>query len=99
MPKYYAVIRERGPAWIGSRPMRQQQHWKDHASFMNNLAEEGFVILGGPLGDSERRFLLIFNADSEEAIEKRLAKDPWTTMNLLQIAKIESWEILLQKTS
>ena len=43
-------------------------------------SNEGFVILGGPLGDGERRFLLIFNTDSAKTIETRLAPDPWTPM-------------------
>jgi hypothetical protein len=57
------------------------------------------VVLGGPLGEGERRFLLIFNADSEGAVETRLAADPWTSMELLQISRIEAWEILLDKPS
>jgi len=94
--KYFAVTRERGPAWNSSVSMREQKQWNDHASFMDALAEEGSVVLGGPLGEGERRFLLIFNADSEKAIEKRLAADPWTQMRLLQVTKIEPWEILLK---
>ena len=96
--KFFAVTRERGPAWNASAPMREQKRWKDHAAFMNALAEEGFVVLGGPLGEGERRFLLVFNAESGEAVETRLAADPWTSMRLLQIAKIEPWEILLEKS-
>lgn len=97
--RYFAVTRERGPAWNSSVPMRKQTRWNDHAAFMDALAEEGFVVLGGPLGEGESRFLLIFNADSEKAIETRLAADPWTPMRLLQITKIEPWEILLEKPS
>jgi uncharacterized protein YciI len=58
--------------------MREQERWKDHAAFMDALAEEGFVVLGGPLGEGERRFLLIFNAETGKAVETRLAADPWT---------------------
>jgi hypothetical protein len=29
--------------------MEQQQDWRPHADFMNNLAAEGFVLLVGPL--------------------------------------------------
>ncbi len=97
--KYFAVIRECGPAWNSSVSMRKQKRWSDHAAFMDALAEEGFVVLGGPLGDGERRFLLIFNADSERVVETRLSGDPWTQMRLLQITKIEPWEILLEKRS
>ena len=96
--KYFAVIRERGPAWNASLSMREQRQWREHAAFMDSLANEGFIILGGPLGEGEKRFLLIFNADSEKTIETRLSADPWTPMRLLQVSKVEPWEILLEKT-
>jgi uncharacterized protein YciI len=74
--------------------MPEQEKWAEHAAFMNALAEDGFVVLGGPLGDGAR-ILLIMDANSEEAIQTRLAADPWTPMGLLRIAKVERWEILL----
>ena len=91
---YFAVFREPGDAWDASRPMRRQQRWDDHAAFMDVLADDGFVLLGGPLG-GESQFLLIIKADSEAAIEARLAEDPWVPMRLLRIARIEPWQILL----
>ena len=91
---YFAVTRERGEDWDASLSMRQQQKWDEHAVFMNALADEGFVVLGGPLDDGEK-ILLIINAKSEMEIADRLADDPWTSMGLLRIAKIERWEILL----
>jgi uncharacterized protein YciI len=97
--RYFAVIRERGPAWDSARPMRQQERWNDHATFMDALADEGFIVLGGPLGEGDNTFLLIFNAPSESAIEARLAQDPWTVMGLLNVRKIDPWEILLGKTN
>jgi len=78
--------------------MRQQEKWDEHAAFMNKLADEGFIILGGPLGDGSRA-LLVINAESESTIETRLAADPWRSMGLLQISKIEPWEILLGNTA
>lgn len=90
----YAVIRERGPSWDPSRAMRDQERWDEHSAFMDALVDDGFVVLGGPLGDGEK-FLLIVAAESEEEIVARLADDPWTPMGLLRIAKIEPWEILL----
>ena len=97
--KYFAVTRERGPAWKASESMRGQSKWREHAAFMNSLADEGSVILGGPLGEGERRFLLVMSADSEKMIGARLAADPWTSMGLLQIAKIEQLQILLERTN
>jgi uncharacterized protein YciI len=74
--------------------MREQKQWPEHAAFMNARAAEGFVVLGGPLGDGTR-ILLIVDAGSEEDIVTRLADDPWTPLGLLRIAKVEPWEILL----
>ncbi len=74
--------------------MPEQKKWAEHAAFMNALANDGFVVLGGPLGDGAR-ILLIVDADSEGAVQTRLAADPWTPMGLLRIAKVERWEILL----
>jgi len=91
---YYAVTRERGASWDASLSLREQDRWDEHAAYMDTLADEGFVVLGGPLGDGST-FLLIINAKSEQEIETRLADDPWTPMDLLRIARIDRWEILL----
>jgi len=68
---------------------------------MDRLAEEGFIVIGGPLGDDPEsgfsRALFAINAGSERTIEMRLDADPRTAMGLLQITKIELWEILLGK--
>jgi uncharacterized protein YciI len=92
---YYAVLRERGENWDARLPMRQQEQWEEHAAFMDALTDDGFVILGGPLGDGEKKFLLTIAAESEQAIEARFAGDPWTPLRLLRTASVERWEILL----
>ncbi len=74
--------------------MAEQERWAEHAAFMNGLAGDGFVVLGGPLGDG-RSILLVVSAESEDAIRARLAADPWASMQLLRIARIEAWQILL----
>lgn len=76
--------------------MREQAGWGAHAAFMNALAAEGFVVLGGPLGDGAET-LLIVDATSEDAIATRLANDPWTLTGLLEIVGIEPWTILLDR--
>lgn len=91
--KYFVIIEALGPAWNHSLPMREQEEWPKHAAFMDSLVAERFVLLGGPLGDDTR--MLIVNADVESAIEARLAADPWMSMGILRIAKIQPWQILL----
>jgi uncharacterized protein YciI len=74
--------------------MHEQESWGEHASFMNALVDDGFVVLGGPLGDG-RSILLVVNAASKETVRARIASDPWTTMKLLRISSIEPWQIVL----
>jgi hypothetical protein len=78
--------------------MREQDAWDAHASFMDALAEDGFVALGGPLGDGAR-VLLVVDAGSEELVRSRLATDPWSAMGLLTVTSIETWTVLLEHAS
>ena len=98
MPTYTAVRRVRGPAWNAAVPMRAQAQWSEHASFMNALAAEGFVVLGGPLGSGEE-VLLVIDAASEDAVRQRLAADPWSGAGLLEIKSVEPWTILFDSRS
>ena len=98
MPTYLAVRRVRGPAWNATLPMRAQALWAEHAAFMNALAAEGFVVLGGPLGSGEET-LLVIDSVSEDAVRARLAADPWTRSGLLEIGRVEPWTILLDGRS
>jgi uncharacterized protein YciI len=94
---YFAVIREAGPAWEAGG-IFQQPSVTEHAAFVNTLAEEGFVLFGGPLAGTEDgrvRVLLIVNADSEADIHRRLADDPWVPTDQLLTASIEPWKILV----
>ena len=91
---FFVVTNKHGPAWVGSRQMTEQEGWAEHAVFMNRLTDEGFVVLGGPLGDGSRAMLVV-KADSENIIKTRLAADPWIPLGLLQIDTIEPWGILL----
>ena len=90
----FAVIRTRGPAWQESRPMESQAAWAAHASFMNALAKDGFVLLGGPL-EGTNDVLLVIRAHSREEVCSRLAADPWAANDLLQITGVAPWTLRL----
>lgn len=91
---YYAVTERQGSGWDPSRARREQEKWDEHAAFMDGLVEDGFVLLGGPLGDGDE-VLLIVRAGTQAEIEARLAEDPWLPMKVLSIAKIERWQVWL----
>lgn len=83
-----------GPSYDSSRPRREQRDWDEHATFMDGLVDEGFVILGGPIGDGER-ILLIVEASDQRAVQARLGEDPWAPMGVLRIGSIETWTLWL----
>jgi len=93
---YYLVERAKGPAWDHLRGRREQAGWDEHAAFMDALAEEGFVVLGGPIGEGDgENVLLVVDADGEEPIRARLAEDPWPE-DVLRTESIRPWSVLLR---
>ena len=91
--RLFAVIRRRGPGFDAARPLEQQRDWRGHADFMNGLAKDGFVVLGGPLAGTDE-VLLIVRADDEASVAARLAQDPWSP-ELLTVARIVPWDLRL----
>ena len=77
--------------------MEEQSDWGAHAAFMDGLVDEGFIVLGGPLGDEER-VVHVVEAASVEAIRATLARDPWSESHLV-IDAIDPWTIRLDGRS
>jgi uncharacterized protein YciI len=93
---YYLVEEAKGPAWDHTRRRREQARWDEHATFVDALTDEGFIVLGGPIGGGDGdNVLLVVNADGEETVRTRLAQDPWMD-NVLRIESIRPWSIWLQ---
>jgi uncharacterized protein YciI len=91
---YFAVRLFHGPAWDTSRQIREQDAWYEHAAFMDGLVDDGFVILGGPLGDG-RETLHVIEAADENEVRARFAQDPWASAGLLRVGTIEAWALWL----
>jgi uncharacterized protein len=94
MKRLFAVTRSRGPAWDDARPLEEQAGWPAHADFMDALAAEGFVAVGGPLEQTGDTLLVVRAADAAE-ITARLAADPWTRSGLLVVKQIAPWQVRL----
>jgi hypothetical protein len=93
---FLVVLRRSGPEYDHSKPLEQQSGWKDHAAFMDGLVDDGFIVLGGVLGD-EIRTAHAVEAGSEEEIRDRLAQDPWSGSHLV-VDSIDAWTIRLQRS-
>ena len=93
----YAVIREAGPGWTDGG-IADQPALANHAAFMNDLADQSFLLFAGPLAGSESgrvRALLIVDADSADEIRNRLADDPWVHSDRLVFKSIEPWSLVV----
>lgn len=96
MTDYFLVENAKGPAWDHSRGVREQLGWEEHAIFMDRLTDEGFIVLGGPIGGDERlSAVLIVDADDEATARTRLAEDPWSE-TVLTIESIRPWSVWLR---
>lgn len=89
----FAVTMVTGPQWDPARARREQDGWAEHAAFMDRLVDEGFVVLGGPVGDG-REVLLAVEADDEDDVLARLRADPWVP-GVLAIGSVRAWTVWL----
>jgi hypothetical protein len=92
---FLVVLRRSGPEYDHSKPLEEQSGWLEHAAFMDGLVADGFIVLGGPLGD-ELRTAHAVEAASEDEIRERLARDPWSGSHLV-VDSINPWTIRLAK--
>jgi hypothetical protein len=90
----FAVRLVHGRGWDPARPIRAQDAWDEHAAFMDGLVDDGFIIVGGPVGRGEQTLHVVEAADEAE-IRVRLGGDPWASAGLLEIGTIEPWSLWL----
>lgn len=94
----FAVTREAGPAWTDEKGAFEQPGVNEHVAFMSALADDGSVLIAGPLAGSESgriRVLLIADAASEADVRHRLADDPWEASQKIVTTSIEPWNLLV----
>lgn len=92
----FVVENAKGPAYDRSRGRREQDGWDEHAAFMDGLAEQGLIVIGGPVGDVDEgeRTLLVMRAEDEAAVRAAFASDPWHE-TVLHLARVEPWTLWL----
>jgi uncharacterized protein YciI len=90
----FAVRMVHGPAWDARREIREQDDWDSHAAFMDRLVDDGFLIVGGPVGHDHGALHLVESAD-EQDVRARLAEDPWARSGILCVGSVEPWLIWL----
>jgi hypothetical protein len=93
---FLVILRRSGPEYDHSKPLEQQSGWLDHAAYMDGLVDDGFIVLGGVLGD-ELRTAHAVEAGSEQEVRDRFGRDPWSGSHLV-VDSVDPWTIRLQRS-
>lgn len=96
MKSVFLAISSAGPHRDSSKTTREQPFWDEHARFIDQLVDDGFILMGGPLVD-EGGSLLILNAEDENQVRETLKNDPWATHGILKLESVKRWEIFIDQ--
>jgi uncharacterized protein YciI len=77
-----------------SKDTREQPFWDEHAKFIDQLIDDCFILMGGPLVD-EGGSLLIVNAEDENEVREKLKNDPWAKHGILKLESVKRWQIFI----
>jgi hypothetical protein len=66
---------------------------------MDELTEQGTILLGGPVGNDVDRgdALLVICAEDDAGVRDLLSADPWLG-NVLKITSIQKWTLWLRSS-
>jgi uncharacterized protein YciI len=94
MKNTFIAISSAGPNRDPSKGTREQPFWDEHAAFIDQLVDEGFILMGGPLID-EGGAMLIVNAEVESEVREKLKNDPWFEEGVLKLEAVKRWQIFI----
>ena len=86
--RLFAAFVHRSDAWIKNLPPQEQVGFADHARFVAELEASGFIAQAGLMQPSND-VLFIFRAESEEAVRRRMAQDPWQQDGHARLGRVE----------
>ena len=98
MKDKFIVTSSPGPNRDSSKGTREQPFWDDHVVFIDQLVDEGFILMGGPLVDEAgmpQGALLIVEAEDEKEVREKLKNDPWFIRGILKLEGVKRWEIFI----
>ncbi len=98
MKNTFLAISSPGPNRDLSKATREQPFWDEHAAFIDQLVDEGFIVMGGPLVDEHgmpQGAVLIVNAEDEHQVREKLKNDPWFQKGVLKLESVKRWQIFI----
>jgi uncharacterized protein YciI len=90
---FHVVLTRSGPEYDLAKALEEQSGFREHADYMDGLVDDGFLVLGGPLGD-EYHTVHVVEAESEAAVRAAFAADPWSESHL-RVDSVDRWTIRL----
>jgi uncharacterized protein YciI len=94
MKNTFVVISSVGPNRDRLKGTREQPFWDEHAAFIDQLVDDEFILMGGPLVD-EGGSMLIINAKDENEVREKLRNDPWMEHGILKLESVKRWQIFI----
>jgi uncharacterized protein YciI len=94
MKNTFVTISSAGPNRDPSKGTREQPLWDEHAAFIDQLVDDGFILMGGPLVDEDGAMLIV-NANDENEVREKLKDDPWYKQGILKLESVKRWEIFI----
>ena len=86
--RLFAAFVHRAEAWDHSLPPQEQTGFSGHAQFVGELEASGFIAMAGLMQPSND-VLFIFRAESEAAVRRRMAADPWQRDRHARLGRVE----------
>jgi uncharacterized protein YciI len=96
MKNTFVMISSAGPNRDLSKGTREQPFWDEHAAFIDQLVDDGSILMGGPLVD-EGGSLLVFNAEDENEVRDKMTNDPWAKQGILKLESVKRWQIFIDE--
>jgi uncharacterized protein YciI len=94
MKNTFVIFWAPGPAWTLGKTVREQAFWTEHAAFMDQLFENGTVIMGGPFSDGTGSLVLV-EAEEENEIRTVFANDPFVVHKIFALDSLKKWQLFL----
>lgn len=69
---------------------KRMQHRAEHRVYLNQLVDQGSLLMAGPFAD-ERGGLIIFEAADEAEVQRLLDDDPFTINGVFATTEIRPW--------
>jgi uncharacterized protein len=94
MKNTYVILWGHGPAWIPDKTVREQPYWGEHAAFMDQLFDNGMVVLGGPFADGTGSMVVV-EAESKQEVADLFMTDPFLVHDVFTLDELKQWQLFL----